>query len=109
MLPTWIVLTNLFIFRVDVWCAGGLAQDESPPTLFSRYEKKKVNYLRLLNKTVPLIMQKLCKENWIFMLFCILEIVKVSFYSIDQTKPADKSITKSISGDLERIYRLLPG
>jgi len=40
---------------VDVWCAGRLAQDESPPILSSRYEKKKVKYLRLLNKLVPLI------------------------------------------------------
>jgi len=50
-----IILNSLSIFRVDVWCAGRLAQDESPPTLSSRYEKKKVKYLRLLNKLVPLI------------------------------------------------------
>jgi len=46
-----------------VWCVGSLAQDESPPTLSSRYEKKKVNYLRLLNKLVPLIIQNCAKEK----------------------------------------------
>ena len=50
-----IILNSLSNFRVDVWCAGRLAQDESPPTLSSCYEKKKVKYLRLLNKLVPLI------------------------------------------------------
>ena len=53
--PILIVLNSLSIFRVDVWCAGRLSQDESPPTLSSRYEKKKVKYLRLLIKLVPLI------------------------------------------------------
>jgi hypothetical protein len=53
---------------VDVWCAGRLAQDESPPTLSSRYEKKKVNYLRLLSKLVPLIIQNCAKKkNYAFL------------------------------------------
>ena len=51
-----------------MWCVGRLAQDESPPTLSSRYEKKKVNYLRLLSKLVPLIIQIVQrKKNYAFL------------------------------------------
>ncbi len=46
-----------------MWCAGRLAQDESPPTLSSRYEKKKINYLCLLSKLVPLIIQNCAKKK----------------------------------------------
>jgi hypothetical protein len=67
--PILIVLNSLSIFRVDVWCAGRLSQDESPPTLSSRYEKKKVNYLRLLSKLVPLIIQIVQRKK--IMLFFI--------------------------------------
>jgi hypothetical protein len=67
--PIIIVLNSLSIFRVDVWCAGRLSQDESPPTLSSRYEKKKVNYLRLLSKLVPLIIQIVQRKK--IMLFFI--------------------------------------
>lgn len=50
-----------------MWCAGRLAQDESPPTLSSRYEKKKVNYLRLLSKLVPLIIPNCAKKIYAFL------------------------------------------
>ena len=69
---------------MDVWCAGRLAQDESPPTLSSRYEKKKVNYLRLLSKLVPLIIQIVQRKK----IYAFLHLkYNKSFSFIRITKP----------------------
>ncbi len=84
---TEIILNSLSIFRVDVWCAGRLAQDESPPTLSSRYEKKKVNYLRLLSKLVPLIIQNFCKEKKIYAFLHLKDNKSFSFIRITKPNP----------------------